>query len=76
MPQQNWVPRTFGLTHGGILLYYEAATVQEAANAAGGLGVPRQFLNLRAANVRAHNLSCVSAACVRLVSLKTWAGDV
>jgi hypothetical protein len=46
VPQQNWVPRTFGLTHKGKLLYYEAATIQEAAASAGGLGQPRQHLDL------------------------------
>jgi len=46
VPQQNWVPRTFGLTHKGKLLYYEAATIQEAAASASGLGMPRQHLDL------------------------------
>jgi len=45
-----WQPRAFGITHKGILVYYESKTIQEAEHASDGLRVPRQQLNLKESN--------------------------
>jgi len=52
IPQQNWVPRTFALTHKGMLLYYEAPTITEACmGPGGGLSMPRQYLDLTKSDI-------------------------
>jgi len=48
----NWLPRTFGLTHRGLLVYYEAPTIQEAERAHGGLAHYRQALDLTQSSTR------------------------
>jgi len=45
-----WQPRAFGITHTGVLVYYEAKTVQEAEKQGDGLRSPRQSLDLKASN--------------------------